>query len=148
MQVYTKDSGKNEFRHFLDNQQYQTNGILRYERIFGQGYVSTGGFETTKVCFATVPAVCAVLLAIVCIVQLAVYPVSALVFAVSAGHAQYIFCVPVMIAQKNMTERKRHTQQMQQGQAKHSMHCRSAHALLCVQYIYCAVQCAGPIALV
>lgn len=65
MQVYTKDSGKNEFRHFLDNQQYQTNGILRYERIFGQGYVSTGGFETTKVCFATVPAVCAVLLAVV-----------------------------------------------------------------------------------
>ena len=49
-QVYTKESGKNEFRHFLDNQQYQTNGILRYERIFGQGYVSTGGFETTKVC--------------------------------------------------------------------------------------------------
>ena len=50
MQVYTEESGKNEFRHFLDNQQYQTNGILRYERIFGQGYVSTGGFETTKVC--------------------------------------------------------------------------------------------------
>ena len=50
MQVYTEESGKSEFRHFLDNQQYQTNGILRYERIFGQGYVSTGGFETTKVC--------------------------------------------------------------------------------------------------
>ena len=49
MQVYTKESGKTEFRHFLDNQQYQTKGILRYERIFGQGYVSTGGFETTKV---------------------------------------------------------------------------------------------------
>ena len=49
MQVYTKESGKTEFRHFLDNQQYQTNGILRYERIFGPGYVSTGGFETTKV---------------------------------------------------------------------------------------------------
>jgi len=49
-QVYTQESGKKEFRHFLDNQQYQTNGILRYERIFGQGYVSTGGFETTKVC--------------------------------------------------------------------------------------------------
>lgn len=46
--VYTKESGKTEFRHFLDNQQYQTSGILRYERIFGQGYVSTGGFETTK----------------------------------------------------------------------------------------------------
>ena len=49
MQVYTQESGKKEFRHFLDNQQYQTNGILRYERIFGQGYVSTGGFQTTKV---------------------------------------------------------------------------------------------------
>ena len=60
MQVYTKESGKTEFRHFLDNQQYQTNGILRYERIFGQGYVSTGGFETTKVCFSAVPAVCGV----------------------------------------------------------------------------------------
>ena len=48
--MYTKESGKTEFRHFLDNQQYQTSGILRYERIFGQGYVSTGGFETTKVC--------------------------------------------------------------------------------------------------
>uniref|UniRef100_A0A6U9RMU1 phosphoethanolamine N-methyltransferase n=1 Tax=Picocystis salinarum TaxID=88271 RepID=A0A6U9RMU1_9CHLO len=36
------------FRHFLDNQQYKVNGILRYERIFGEGYVSTGGFETTK----------------------------------------------------------------------------------------------------
>lgn len=66
MQVYTKESGKTEFRHFLDNQQYQTNGILRYERIFGQGYVSTGGFETTKVCFSAVPAVCGVFLGIVC----------------------------------------------------------------------------------
>ena len=63
MQVYTKESGKSEFRHFLDNQQYQTNGILRYERIFGQGYVSTGGFETTKVCFSTVHALSAVFVA-------------------------------------------------------------------------------------
>ena len=51
--MYTETSGKSEFRHFLDNQQYQTTGILRYERIFGQGYVSTGGFETTKVEFMT-----------------------------------------------------------------------------------------------
>lgn len=36
------------FQKFLDNVQYKCNGILRYERIFGQGYVSTGGFETTK----------------------------------------------------------------------------------------------------
>ncbi|RLN25635.1 phosphoethanolamine N-methyltransferase 1-like [Panicum miliaceum] len=28
--------------------QYKTSGILRYERIFGEGYVSTGGIETTK----------------------------------------------------------------------------------------------------
>ncbi|KAF9667536.1 hypothetical protein SADUNF_Sadunf15G0033400 [Salix dunnii] len=36
------------FQRFLDNVQYKTNGILRYERVFGQGYVSTGGIETTK----------------------------------------------------------------------------------------------------
>jgi hypothetical protein len=31
------------FQRFLDNVQYKSNGILRYERVFGQGYVSTGG---------------------------------------------------------------------------------------------------------
>ncbi|KAJ4848380.1 Glycylpeptide N-tetradecanoyltransferase 2 [Turnera subulata] len=36
------------FQRFLDNVQYKTNGILRYERVFGEGYVSTGGIETTK----------------------------------------------------------------------------------------------------
>ncbi|KAF3326649.1 phosphoethanolamine N-methyltransferase 1-like protein [Carex littledalei] len=36
------------FQQFLDNVQYKTNGILRYERVFGEGYVSTGGIETTK----------------------------------------------------------------------------------------------------
>jgi phosphoethanolamine N-methyltransferase len=36
------------FQKFLDNVQYKCSGILRYERIFGHGYVSTGGFETTK----------------------------------------------------------------------------------------------------
>ncbi|KAL8153552.1 hypothetical protein V2J09_011312 [Rumex salicifolius] len=36
------------FQRFLDNVQYKCNGILRYERVFGQGYVSTGGVETTK----------------------------------------------------------------------------------------------------
>lgn len=35
------------FQKFLDNVQYKCNGILRYERIFGQGYVSTGGFGIT-----------------------------------------------------------------------------------------------------
>ncbi|XP_071700550.1 phosphoethanolamine N-methyltransferase 2-like [Rutidosis leptorrhynchoides] len=36
------------FQQFLDNVQYKSNGILRYERIFGSGYVSTGGIDTTK----------------------------------------------------------------------------------------------------
>ncbi|CAI0380583.1 unnamed protein product [Linum tenue] len=36
------------FQQFLDNVQYKSNGILRYERVFGQGFVSTGGLETTK----------------------------------------------------------------------------------------------------
>jgi hypothetical protein len=31
------------FQSFLDNVQYKAIGILRYERIFGDGYVSTGG---------------------------------------------------------------------------------------------------------
>lgn len=37
-----------DFQRFLDTVQYKPNGILRYERIFGEGYVSTGGFDTTK----------------------------------------------------------------------------------------------------
>ncbi|XP_039143806.1 phosphomethylethanolamine N-methyltransferase-like [Dioscorea cayenensis subsp. rotundata] len=41
----TDDRG---FQRFLDNVQYKANGILRYERIFGEGFVSTGGIETTK----------------------------------------------------------------------------------------------------
>ncbi|CAO2827092.1 unnamed protein product [Amaranthus hypochondriacus] len=36
------------FQRFLDTSQYKCNSILRYERIFGPGYVSTGGIETTK----------------------------------------------------------------------------------------------------
>ncbi|CAN1265657.1 Phosphoethanolamine N-methyltransferase [Linum perenne] len=36
------------FQQFLDNVQYKSTGILRYERVFGQGFVSTGGLETTK----------------------------------------------------------------------------------------------------
>lgn len=31
------------FQKFLDTQQYTSTGILRYERIFGEGFVSTGG---------------------------------------------------------------------------------------------------------
>ncbi|CAK9219100.1 unnamed protein product [Sphagnum jensenii] len=36
------------FQRFLDTVQYTETGILRYERIFGKGFVSTGGLETTK----------------------------------------------------------------------------------------------------
>ncbi|KAF3437181.1 hypothetical protein FNV43_RR19934 [Rhamnella rubrinervis] len=36
------------FQQFLDNVQYKCSGILRYERVFGPGFVSTGGIETTK----------------------------------------------------------------------------------------------------
>ncbi|KAM9377274.1 phosphoethanolamine methyltransferase isoform 2-T2 [Pholidichthys leucotaenia] len=36
------------FQQFLDNQQYTRRGILRYEMMFGAGYVSTGGPSTTK----------------------------------------------------------------------------------------------------
>ncbi|XP_017572374.1 phosphoethanolamine methyltransferase isoform X1 [Pygocentrus nattereri] len=40
--------GFNTFQQFLDNQQYTRRGILRYEKMFGSGYVSTGGPSTTK----------------------------------------------------------------------------------------------------
>ncbi|XP_019739480.1 phosphoethanolamine methyltransferase isoform X3 [Hippocampus comes] len=36
------------FQMFLDNNQYTRRGILCYEKMFGSGYVSTGGFSTTK----------------------------------------------------------------------------------------------------
>ncbi|KAL9242675.1 hypothetical protein vseg_016654 [Gypsophila vaccaria] len=36
------------FQQFLDSVQYKATGILRYERVFGPGYVSTGGIETTS----------------------------------------------------------------------------------------------------
>lgn len=38
-----------EHRHFLDGTQYTQNSIARYERMFGDGFISTGGLETTKV---------------------------------------------------------------------------------------------------
>ena len=49
LQVCTTEPRGKAFRHFLDGSQYQVTGILRYEKIFGEGYVSTGGAETTKV---------------------------------------------------------------------------------------------------
>ncbi|XP_074504801.1 uncharacterized protein LOC141775384 [Sebastes fasciatus] len=41
-------TGFKTFQQFLDNQQYTNRGILRYEKMFGAGYVSTGGPSTTK----------------------------------------------------------------------------------------------------
>jgi len=41
-------SNDNCSHEFLDAGQYQKNGILRYERIFGETFVSTGGETTTK----------------------------------------------------------------------------------------------------
>lgn len=35
------------FQKFLDQQQYSNKSITRYEKIFGEGYVSTGGQHTT-----------------------------------------------------------------------------------------------------
>lgn len=43
------ETSSDEFQKFLDQNQYTQNGILRYEKIFGRGFVSTGGSETTKV---------------------------------------------------------------------------------------------------
>ncbi|KAK6466352.1 phosphoethanolamine N-methyltransferase 3 isoform X2 [Huso huso] len=36
------------FQQFLDSQQYSCRGILRYEKIFGRGFISTGGARTTE----------------------------------------------------------------------------------------------------
>ncbi|XP_056143616.1 phosphoethanolamine methyltransferase isoform X2 [Lampris incognitus] len=44
----TTQGGFTTFQQFLDNQQYTRRGILRYEKMFGAGYVSTGGPSTTK----------------------------------------------------------------------------------------------------
>ncbi|XP_069750218.1 phosphoethanolamine methyltransferase isoform X2 [Narcine bancroftii] len=40
--------GYHTFQQFLDGQQYSRNSILRYERIFGPGFISTGGLRTTQ----------------------------------------------------------------------------------------------------
>ncbi|KAH9621395.1 hypothetical protein KSS87_004202 [Heliosperma pusillum] len=44
--VYSE--GDKGFQRFLDTSQYKCSSILRYERVFGSGYVSTGGLETTR----------------------------------------------------------------------------------------------------
>lgn len=43
-----KSNDDRGLQRFLDNVQYKTSGILRYERVFGYGFVSTGGIDTTK----------------------------------------------------------------------------------------------------
>jgi phosphoethanolamine N-methyltransferase len=43
-----KHDDHSTLQDFLDQQQYSTNGVLRYEKIFGPGFVSTGGLDTTK----------------------------------------------------------------------------------------------------
>lgn len=45
----TTSQQSDEFQQFLDQNQYSSNSILRYEKIFGRGFVSTGGLETTEV---------------------------------------------------------------------------------------------------
>jgi phosphoethanolamine N-methyltransferase len=45
----TKQDDHSTFQDFLDQQQYSKGGVLRYEKIFGPGFVSTGGLDTTKV---------------------------------------------------------------------------------------------------
>ncbi|GAB4845305.1 hypothetical protein Ancab_038714 [Ancistrocladus abbreviatus] len=48
--IWQKVDSKDDkgFQQFLDTVQYNSSGILRYERVFGSGFVSTGGIETTK----------------------------------------------------------------------------------------------------
>jgi len=40
-------NGFKTLKEFMDNKQYTRNGVLRYEKIFGEGFVSTGGIDTT-----------------------------------------------------------------------------------------------------
>lgn len=46
-------NGFKTLKEFMDNRQYTRNGVLRYEKIFGSGFISTGGLETTKRFFET-----------------------------------------------------------------------------------------------
>ncbi len=40
--------GFKTLKEFMDNKQYTRNGVLRYEQIFGSGFISTGGLTTTE----------------------------------------------------------------------------------------------------
>ncbi|ESO87855.1 hypothetical protein LOTGIDRAFT_219756 [Lottia gigantea] len=52
LQKVKRDKAENHgfktFQEFLDSQQYSKNSILRYEKVFGRTFVSTGGLSTTK----------------------------------------------------------------------------------------------------
>jgi phosphoethanolamine N-methyltransferase len=39
--------GFKTLQEFMDHKQYTRNGVIRYERIFGDGFISTGGVHTT-----------------------------------------------------------------------------------------------------
>ena len=41
------DNPEKKLQEFLDAQQYTRKGILKYEKVFGHRYVSTGGEQTT-----------------------------------------------------------------------------------------------------
>ena len=43
------EQSSQDFQAFLDQNQYTKRGILRYEKVFGRGFISTGGLETTEV---------------------------------------------------------------------------------------------------
>merc|ERR1719356_985021 len=43
-----KQMNKSASKEFLDSHQYTKNGVLRYEKIFGRHFISTGGITTTK----------------------------------------------------------------------------------------------------
>ena len=45
-----KSTEDRDFQRFLDNVQYKISGILRYERVFGEGFVSTGGVGEPTPC--------------------------------------------------------------------------------------------------
>lgn len=45
--------GFKTIKEFFDHKQYSLNSILRYEKIFGTGFVSTGGAETTELFLKT-----------------------------------------------------------------------------------------------
>lgn len=46
--VVTPSVSSTELRHFLDSQQYTNEGIVKYQMIFGDGFVSPGGIESTE----------------------------------------------------------------------------------------------------